>query len=65
MAHGFLTPFMSKIVLSWLPCQGSWPMSVGLRGCQLIQRALHGAAQVVLHADLGLPDGVLDALGLG
>ena len=42
---------VAKIVLSWLPCQGSWPMSVGLRGCQLIQRALHGAAQVVLHAE--------------
>ena len=32
---------------------------------QLVQRRLHGAAQIVLHADLCLTDGVLDALGLG
>ena len=32
---------------------------------KLVQGRLHGAAQVVLHAGLGLPDGVLDALGLG
>ena len=49
MAHVFLLPFAMLF----------------LGGVQFVQCALHGAAQIVLHADLSLTDGVLDALGLG
>ena len=36
-----------------------------LGGVQFVQRSLHGAAQIVLHANFSLTDGVLYALGLG
>ena len=37
----------------------------GVGGGHIVQGGLHGAAQVVFHADLCLADGVLDGLGLG